>query len=149
MLKAVGMVLFFLVISPFVAPPFYPPRETTLVEYFCTVAIGITSVVIWPPHLPKRFMYYGDFYAVLPILFHQISMYTSNFEIQLRLGRNPSADLIIFPVVRIALLVAAATFVWEFLYSRTYVESKHDKTNGEPGDPPNTHSPSAQGAGGR
>jgi len=131
MLKAVGMVLFYWVISPFVAPFFFfPPRETTITEYFCTVAIGITSVVIRPPCLPKRFMYYCDFFSILPILFHQIDMYTNSFENLLSAGISPSDDLIIFPVVRIVMLVAISTFVWEFLYSRTYEEPKPNKTNG-------------------
>ena len=132
-LKAVGMVIFYWAISPFVTLFFlYPPRETMLVEYFCTVAIGISSVVIRPPHLPKRFMYYCDFFAVLPIVFHQADMYTTNFENLLSCGLNPSADLIIFPIVRIAVLVVLSTFVWEFLYSRTYVEPPQSKMDREP-----------------
>lgn len=122
-------------------PATYPPRETTLLEYAYVFLVGATSVLVSKTKTPLRFNFYWGFFAVLPALLNIADTYGTNYDIQIRLGRNPSVATVLVPLARALMIWIATTVIWRYLYWKVSCTSRDDnrQPQGEQGNAPDSY----------
>lgn len=105
--RAVGMILGFWVLSMFLVPVAYPPRQTVKSEYVFVAVVGLSSAVLARPAVPWRYVMYYAFFAAMPEIMHAVGVYVTNFQLQMMMGEEPSTTVIIFPLARILFILWA------------------------------------------
>ena len=125
--KSILFVLVFWFLAIFMIPVTYPPRETTATEYAYIFLVGVASVLVSKSKVPLRYHFYWGFFALIPALCSVTDTYGSNYDIQIRLGRSPSAATVLLPLGRTLLIWIASTVIWRYLYWKASVIPREDR----------------------